>query len=237
MNIELLDLISQQKKELAKSNIPNQKVGILYNLIAIKYKEQVDKNIYLDIKQLINNYIDLIRMNNYGYDLIYKEKILTVINYLPIEKKESILYYLYSELSREFPELDRSWVHNALKKVRINKLYKDKTIISLFYALMLYSSMNILNLILTIAIFVICVAIILLPSPYDWMTVFDINYAYYSDYFMVNHLLNVIAVFADINNGFHIKALNAFGLFIQLVAKFFFFTLIVNFIYKKITSI
>lgn len=239
MSSELKQIIKREQRIYDESTNPNEKIGIIYNLILIK------KNIlnpfailglYRDIKLLINDYINLAKINDYGYDYFCKEKILTVISFLSLHEQHSILIYLLSALSREFPEIDKEWVQIALNKVKLKIVVKEKKIWQLPYAFLLFSSLSVSKLLIALSIFVALVSIVLLPAPFGWMEVFKVKLVSYSTNSYVNYMCNIFSLFGELKNACEVTAINTRGLLFQIIGKITFMILIINFVYKKISD-
>lgn len=236
MRQTLHELLKTEEERLKNAENPNEKVNILYNLIIVKGKNNIKENIYIDTKTLLNSYIELVKINDFGYDLICQEKILKIIKLLNLNEQLAILNYLLSSLAREFPEMEKEWIQDAIKRVKIKKIIKEKKYHLYPQAILLFSSLSIYKLILALSFFIFIVFVTLLPAPRAWMAVFHIKYANYADTFYLNHFLNILSNFCDIDNGCEILALNYLGLLVQICGKVLFILLIANFIYKKLSD-
>ena len=237
--VALQKIIDSEKAKLNCVISPIEKVNILYNLIAIKQNFpdiHFENNIYVDIKALINNYVDVVKSNDYGYDFFCYSKLFRAINQLNYRERLSVLNYLNSTVAREFPDFDRAVIIDFIKKVKIEKIVKDKDIAKFPQAFILFSSLDIEKLLLVLAVFFILTVIILLPAPFGWMELFEIDYHHFSNSFILNHILNIFSLFGGFSNGMEIIAINSMGVLLLLVGKIAFVLLIVNFVYKKIAD-
>ncbi len=239
MTTELKEIINKESEKYEKSENPNERIGILYNLIWVKQNYADSSTImglYRDIKFLINDYIQLVKVNDYGYDLISESKLISVISFLSIHEQISILKYLLSTLSREFPEIEKDWVQNALNEVKLKILLNPFRLIKLPHAFLLFSSLSFVKLLIALCVFVGMVSLILLPAPFEWMEIFKIKYSNYSSSVVLNHILNVVSLFGAIKGGCEVTAINAIGLLMQVFGKVCFVIIMVNFVYKKISD-
>jgi|GEM_PF-1823541 len=239
MNNELIEIVRKEQERLKMSTNPNEEVNILNNLIVIKHNNPqiiLENTIYVCIKMLINKYVELIKINDFGYDLFCYSKLFKVISFLNYSEQLSILNYLFSVLDKEFPQIEKECLIRFIKVVKIDKIFSEKEYKNFPQALLLYSSLDIKTLVISLFLFILLVIIILLPACFESMEIFKIKYESYSDNFVINHVLNVLTLFGDIKNGFVVTSSNIFGVILQLFGKITFILLIVNFIYKKISD-
>jgi len=239
MNNELIEIVRREYERLKTSTNPNEGVNILNNLIVIKHNNPqiiLENTIYVCIKMLINKYVELVKINDFGYDLFCFSKLFKVISFLNYKEQLSILNYLFSILDKEFPQIEKECLIHFIKIVKINKIINEKEYKNFPQALLLYSSLDIISLLISLFLFILLVIIILLPAHFESMELFKIKYESYSDSFIINHVLNVLTLFGNIKNGLVVTASNTLGVILQLSGKTIFILLIVNFIYKKISD-
>lgn len=232
---EINNIIQKEEEKLCKIKESNMRVDIIYNLVVIKYNYK-KVCIYKDIKMLIHEYINVIRVADFGYDALCSKKIVKVVNYLSYNQQISICNYLLSILSREFPEMDVEWVQVLKKKAEINNIIKNVHLLSYPKALLLYSSLKIKTLLFVLFLFFFAISIILLPAPKDAHILFKVECMDYSNIFIVNHLCNIITLLYGDENGCKITPLNPYGVILLAFFKITFALVIVNFVYKKISD-
>ena len=63
---DIESMIDKEEKRLDNSTSPNDKLNIMYNLIVLKNASGNTKDNYLSIKKLIDYYIELIKISDYG---------------------------------------------------------------------------------------------------------------------------------------------------------------------------
>lgn len=233
-NIE--DIINYETEKLRKTVSCEEKVSILYNLIIIKNTQNKDTNNYNDIKELIEYYINLIKNGNFGYDEINYSKLNKVISFLKYNEQVSILKYALSSFTREFPEHDNSWFMERINCAEIQDIINRKIYTKYPKALFLYSGKSIWGLFSVCILFIVSVYIVLLPAIYYRFELFKIDYETYNSNFYVNHLLNILSMFCDIENNFKINTSSTWGILMLILGKIAFVLLIVNFIFQKITE-
>lgn len=230
------EIIKQEEQRLNISQSSKESVDILYNLIFLKNRLGRSNENYTDIKQFLNYYVDYIKIANYGYDNFNYNKIETLLNLISPAEQITLLQYSISTIAREFPENDREWFIKRKHQAEI------KNIISLglwqyfFKAFFLYVGLSLKRLFCTLLIFIVLISLMLLPSPKDCFICFSISYEHYSDYFLINHFLNVLSLFVDLENDFKITPLNWWALILLIIGKISFILLFVNFIYIKISD-
>lgn len=233
---ELLKLIKSEEKRLNDTDKIKDSVGILYNLIFIKNSLPNYNETYQDIKKFFDLYFEAIKISGYGYDHLNIGKIEKLINLLNSREMISVLQYAISVSARELPEHDRNWFIEKQHSCEINIALAEKKYSMYPKLLFIYTSQNIKRLFLALFALLLTTNLILLPNPYNELTIFEIQYEKYSENFLGNHFLNIISMFADIKNGFEIKPQNWVGLIYIVIGKTFFALLIVNFIYRKISD-
>lgn len=230
------EIISSEEEKLRNSTSPGEKINILHNLIVIKNHTNNDHDNYQNIKKLIDLYIENIKVGNYGYDFFNIEKINEVLKFLKHEEQISILKYALSSIKRELPEYENESIVDSINKIKIKNIISKKKFTHFPKALLLYSTSSIFGLFIVLLAFILIVFAILLPSNEFTFSVFTISYETYSVNFILNHLLNILSLFADIDNDLKIQPLNAYGLILMIFAKIVFVLLIINYIYRKLSD-
>jgi hypothetical protein len=230
------EIVSIEEEKLKNSSSPGEKINILHNLIVLKNHSNADHDNYQNIKKLIDLYIDNIKVGNYGYDFFNLNKIDEVLKYLKLEEQISALKYALSSIKRELPEYENNKIIESLNKTEIKYILTNRKLIHYPKALLLYSNTSINRLIIVLIAFIILVCIFLLPANQFTFSVFTITYEHYSDNFLLNHFLNILGIFADIDNDLKIQPLNAYGLLLVLFAKIVFVLFIINYIYRKLSD-
>lgn len=232
---DLNDILTKEQGRLEESLSITEKLNILYNLIILKNSFGIH-NFYKDVKKIIDYYIELIKTSDFGYDSINYKKLDKVLQCLSSEEQISFLKYSISIISRELPEHDIDWFLSKLNKAEINNIIRKRSIIMYPKILFLFAGTEVLNLIIVFIVFILITYIILLPAPYSSWEIFNLHYVNYSSNFFINHLLNILSLFGNIDTDFKIVSRNGLGLVVLIFAKIVFVLLIVNFIYKKLSE-
>lgn len=230
-------IIASENAKLKQDNLSlSDEIGIRFNLISLKNREGISSENYKDIKFFITNYIEYIKMANYGYDNLNYTKIDDLLNFLNTKEQIMILQYAISYMAKELPEYDRDWFIDKKRQSEIKDIFESKKFSLYLKAIFLYLGLNTQRLLLTLLFFLILTFIVLLPSPFSSLAIFEVSYSAYEDNFILNHLINVLSLFVGLENDFKITPINGIGVLIEIVAKLFFIVLVVNFIYTKIAD-
>lgn len=229
-------ILEEEYKKLNESTSESEKSNILFNIIKLKTKNCQAENLYKDIKQFIDHYIETIKLADYGYDNYNYLKIEQLLEFLPSNQQISILQYFTSVSARELPEHDRNWFITRKHKAEINQIVENRNYTLYPKIILLYLGQSITRLLFGLALLFILTCIMLLPAPSESMAIFEITYESYSQSSFINHLMNVLTLYADIENNVKVEPLNIFGLLAIILGKLLFVTFIVNFIYFKISD-
>jgi hypothetical protein len=234
MTIE--DIIKDEYKKLSDSINESEKSNVLYNIIMLKVKLSQTDGLYKDIKQFSDSYIETIKMADYGYDNYNYSKIEQLIQYLPSNEQISILQYITSVSARELPEHDRTWFVTRIHQSEIKQIFESKNYIQYPKTVFLYLGQSVVRLLLGLTVLFIITCLILLPASIDSFAIFEVSYEIYSQNSMLNHIMNVLALFADLNNNLKVEPIGLFGLLVIIIGKLLFITFIINFFYYKISD-
>lgn len=234
MTIEEILIEEYEKITAASSN--SEKCNIQYNIIKLKLSNKQVDNIYKDIKQFIDAYIETIKLADYGYDNFNYVKLEQLIELLPSNQQIGLLQYITSVAARELPEHDRTWFVSRIHKAEINQILESRNFLLYPKTFLLYLGQSISRLLLGLTSLFLLTCIIMLPAPIESLAVFNITFENYSQNSFLNHLMNVLSLFADLDNNFKIQPLNFLGLTLIILGKLIFVTFIINFIYYKISD-
>ncbi len=234
MTIE--NLIKEEYKKLADSKTESEKSNVLYNIIKLKINVSSTEGLYKDIKQFIDTYIETIKLADYGYDNYNYSKINQLINYLPSSQQISILQYIISVSSRELPEHDRAWFITRKHKSEIKEIFESRNYVLYPKTAFLYLGQSITRLLLGLFILFIITCLILLPAPIESLEILEVTIENYSQHSILNHIMNVLTLFADLDNCLKVEPIGLSGLLIIIIGKFLFVILIINFFYFKISD-
>ena len=230
------EILIEEYGKLGSAISESEKSNILFNIVKLKTKSDQVDNLYQDIKKFIDAYIESIKLADYGYDNFNYKKIEQLIECLPFNQQISILQYIISVTSREFPEHDRTWFVTRKHKSEIDQIIENRDYLLYPKTVFLFLGQSITRLIVGLGLLFLLTSVLLLPSPIEGMAIFDVTYENYSQNAFLNHLMNVLTLFADIENNFKIEPINLTGLLLLILGKTVFITFIVNFLYFKISD-
>lgn len=234
MNQTELVIIETQKLEISIS--ANEKASILFNIIKINFDSGNIAENYKNIKEFMNYYVEAIKSLDYGYDNFNYKKIDQLLITLSAEEQISILQYITSISARELPEHDRSWFIEKKHNAEIKHIIKANFYSLYPKAFLLYFGQSVSRLIFILISLLTLTSLILLPSPFKEMEILFVQFEKYSEVKLWNHIFNTFSLFADLDNNLKITPMNWKGLFLIIVGKFFFLTIIINFIYLKLSD-
>lgn len=234
MTIE--EILRAENEKLKKTINASEKSNILFNIIKLKTKDTKSNEIYSDIKKFIDAYVESIKLADYGYDNFNYAKINRLIGLLPANQQISIVQYITSVTARELPDYERTWFIQRKHSAEIKHICESKKYILYPKTILLYLGQSIIRLLLGLLILFILALLFLLPAPTESMAVFKVTFENYSQLTLLNHTMNVLALFADLDNNIRIEPINLFGLFLIISGKIIFLVVIVNFIYYKIAD-
>jgi hypothetical protein len=233
---DIYQIIALEEEKLSKVSNAGEGLNILYNLMILKNKNGDKEGNYKGFKKFIDYYIEVVKLSDYGYDKLNHSKIENLLQLLNYEEQISALNYAISVSARELPEHDKNWFIERKHSAEVNHIFACHHYKLYFKAVMLFCANSLHRLFLVILIFFILVITILLPAFNENLILFNITYDNYSSCFFLNHILNVISHFADLDNDFEINPLNWIGVLLLIVGKLFFILIVVNFVYRKISD-
>lgn len=235
--VEILELIKQEEDKISQIISPSESINKISNLIKLKFEYNDNRNIYIYIKLLIEKYIEVIKYSDYGYDTFNYIKLEQVLYYISLSQRVSILKYTISRIANELPDFEKDWFINQKNIAEISLIKQNfKKNPKVFRLIALYAGKNTYYTLISILIVFLIPVIVLLPAPIPQLIWFEISYNNYSDVYFVNHILNLLGFFADIDNDFNIEPQNALASFFFIFYKIIFIILIANFLYTKITD-
>lgn len=239
-NMTKEEIIAFKIIELEKSILyiksPSEGVSMLYNLILLKGSTQDKNALYKLSKKFFKFYIEVIKNSNYGYDTFNFTKVKNVLNQMDLKSQASILQFVISNMTKELPEYEKDWFICEKNKIQLKDLICNFQIKNFLKIIALFSGLNFYSLLFTLVFIFIFVSVILLPAKFESCQLFEIKYDNYCTDFYGNHFLNILTLFADFDNDFKIKPLSWFATILMIIAKITFITIIVNFIYVRITD-
>lgn len=231
---ETKQYIEQQYNQLRKYKYKNN-YQILYNLIQAKVQfalQNYKRSLYIDAKKFIEAYVKAAETQDYGYDEILLSKIKDIIRFLEPKQMVSLLHttrrlmytrgYDVDEILYEIRNLEASiaWKGNIKQKL---------------YSICLWMSIRWWILLLSYLAYIIILNIVLLPAPFRCMELFCIEYRTYDDSFILNHIINVLALITGNDNlSPQITPTGIIGMIVYIIGVLLFYLIIGNFVLRKI---
>lgn len=234
--VEIRLKIAEESDAIKNISSPAEAVNRIYNLISMKASVNDKDGIYKLTKLFIIYYVQVIKDADYGYDDFNFFKIKNVLGHLNYKSQISILQFIISTMTKELPEYEKEWFVNFKNEIQIKEILEDFKFSRITKLISLYTGLNIWTLITALLIVYLLASLIFLPSPFDIFEIFEVKYEKYSSDFIVNHFLNILTLFADIDNDFKIIPLNWFATLLLVTGKVAFILMVVNFVYTKITN-
>lgn len=224
--------------ENASSNY--EKLNIGFNIVQLKIDsndESIKKDLFLEIRNLINYSVGSIDESYHGYYSLTVDntkKILSKISYLALQEQIALLEYFMRKLKLagyyiEAEKLEKELNYRELKL--LISPFKLKEINKLIIA---FTTLNIFTLCLSLILIYIIYSVLLLPAPIDWMELFHIDYNQYSSNVFLNHFANTILDFCQIESDFKVMPMNLFGVCAIVFIKITIFVLIFNYFLSEI---
>lgn len=219
------------------------KSNILNNIIQYKLSEPSfinhRQNFSVDIKDYLNSLIYQAEQASVGYDLIKVNNIDDLLKSIDSDQRIVYVDYFIRQLQkssfnseiRDFQKLRTKIIIETI--ISRKRIYKVKSIVSLFVYIPLY---NWVSLFATIFLIGILIAIILFPAPYKFMQLlnFEITYQHISQSYVVNHILNILGSFVGISTEFKLVPRDSLTMVIYIYAKIICYLYIVSFLLNKL---
>lgn len=239
---KLLDNLEEQRAKYAKSRNIAEKLAAINLIIQIEVKldnPHREFELYKDIKQWIILYLQNISEKSSGYDEINFCKLGKIIKCLTTCDQVKILKFTRRLLSKDHVDEETiNKLDNLLAKTEIVSLNSEKFFFKrITKKIILYSSKDLTSLFVTCILLLICINIILLPAPYQFLEIYSIEYISYCENFYLNHFLNITAYMLDINeDDFVISTQCIIGVVLKIIGKILFYLIILNFLIKEVTK-
>lgn len=226
--------IEQQYNQLRAYKY-KQNYQILYNLIQAKVffdMYNYKRTLYLDAKKFVEAYIKAAEEQDYGYDEILPEKIKATITPLSLKQRVSILNTARRLMYMRGYDVDD--ITNEIRNQETNIAWEGNLRQKL-YAVCLWMSARWWALLLSYILYIVLLTIILLPVPFKWMELFIFESKQYSESFLINHIINCLALLTgndDISP--MITPTGIGGMIAYIIGVILFYLIIGNFVLRKL---
>ena len=232
-------LLDAEYEKIAECDSAYVRTQIAFTIINIKIDNpklvRHVRPLYDDIKSFIADYIKSIDSLTYGYDVLDVDKIFFAIEALPGKEGIALHNHLIRLLKNSGFENE---YHEALKnrnKLRLRDTWKTAPHWYVFRWILFHSSKSFGSLVLSVLAFLLLIALVLLPTKIEALQLFKIEYQPFSDYFLLNHTLNLVCHALEIGDGISIVPLNSFALFVFIIGKIALIIIVGNFLIQEIT--
>lgn len=215
------------------ANKPREYADISYGIIGIKKNnrlvERYKQSLYNDVKHFLINYLQSFETEDYGYDVPNEDKVKEAIDSLP--QKECLAMYRFARVLYEERGYDTAFIERKVNQLKTIVAFDEK---HYFKFLLQLSSYNVWTLLLSYLVFICIVLIVLLPAPFSWFSILDVNLHEFVQSTPKNYLLNTLAIVSGSDYGQTIVPTGTRGMLLLITGKIIFYLLIVNFILKKL---
>ncbi|MCS4163790.1 hypothetical protein [Sphingobacterium sp. BIGb0116] len=211
-----------------------KKSNLLLNLISLNIDLGRNDRIYKIMKSYFFFHLKAVKHSAHGYDKVNLAKLNDLIDLLPLSQRVSFVDYCITIVKLNHTEETFDWLLNKRHECRIKFLWNEKRVCARMLSILLLASFNIRNLILAIIITFVAISLVLVPTPYEKLAVFEISYHNYTTNQFFNHIANMLTLFLDIDNDLKVDGTGFISVVILVLAKLAYILLIVNFIYLRL---
>ncbi len=219
--------VKQNIRDLYSKSISANKslaANALFYIIQIKSENSevlnFEESLYLDISKFIDSYIDSVEEKDFGYNSIAISKIRKAIDLNP-DYEEKVR--LYNKAIRKLKDCgfskESERLKSNIKKAYINSLIKSHKIINFFKAIICCLFYNPLTVTTNIVLFFLSYIAITMLFSSNPNSLFRLDYNYYCDCFMLNHILNIFGDLLEYNKYRFCNPNNIWGIAIALIYK------------------
>ncbi len=238
MNNKINELIEKEIQKLDSQAYNYQKFSIQFNLVELR-KTLFDEGefpneqeLFLDIKKLVGYYINSVDESYYGYYEIAKsnsDKVLEKISYLQLEKQIYLIETMQRKLKLAGFTDQAEYFDDKVDSIRLKKFVQKWHFKNLFKIINILAARNFLSLLVSIFFVYLIYSLLLLPAPVSWMEFFTINYSDCSSNRVLNHFLNTMLSFSQIDSDFSIEPKGIVGVLLLIIIKVSILVLLFNF--------
>ncbi|MFK8299010.1 hypothetical protein ACI76O_11610 [Capnocytophaga cynodegmi] len=233
MNEEKIKEFLDEQYKLLENKGSKQRAQILFNVIKVKHKYKItnyNQSLYLDIKSFLKDYISAAEYEDFGYDKPRLEKIEDIVDLLSQRQK----LFAFQAARRHFfiQGYDIDDINSLIKKQEMVVACDSRNYIK-YFSLKIGSDLK--SLLWGYFIYAVVTMLILLPAPFRWMAIFDIELKKYSSSPFWNYPLNTIGLLTG-NESISpvVLPIGVVGLLVYSFGLILFYFLIANFLFKKL---
>ncbi|MES2656336.1 MAG: hypothetical protein V4620_12150 [Bacteroidota bacterium] len=238
MSIDIENILIQYEERYLNSTNDDDKFNYLNLIINVKRDNNI--NCYKEFKKYIDLYLMTLKGNIFKYDSFDFDQIKKKLSFFSDEEQNDLYNYLKIKLIQDNNESDLKKVKNEINIIQLRLIKKAKFWFfrpkSVFKFLLIISSFNILSIVLSMILMFILEITILLPTNNINHQFFKISYIDYSDFYIWNHILNILSYTFEIDSEIKIVPVNFLGLFIMIFIKIIKWSVILNYLVKNLQS-
>lgn len=233
---EVLSCKDKLKREgLSKS----EKLEVYQTIISLK-RMLIDlgqnHSLYNDYKNFILLYLEAKEEKDFQYDDINLKILVSKLQGIDPERKLKLLNYLNSKLKITGHDYLCESCKEYIHECELNVPFDKKSVKAWMKYILLLSSVSLKHILISLLLLYVIFVIILLPAPLPFMELFKVQYKDFSNYFIVNHLFNVLRLLFDFEKSMEVMPINWIGVILAILGKVIFITLIAHFLVKKLTA-
>lgn len=234
----IIDNINEKISRIQIKDNTSEKIANLYSTL-IQAKLEVDKNdkdLYQDIKNFIKAYLQYKEEQRYGYDVVNESKILNLIDLAfenDIKKKIALLRYAELQIRRlNMPENDG--ITQAIEKAKFQVLKDEKNWKSYLKRFLNFTSSSITRILITSVAIFFLLSILLLPAYSESFIILDFKAGNYTDFFIPNHLISLLAYIVSLDEEIKIVPTNVLGVLLLSFLKILYLLFVINYLFQHL---
>lgn len=217
---------------------------ILYDILQIKKEHPGLRNehqpMYSDAKEFVIEYIKKTQKRELGagYDTLNIQKLIDVADFFDDNFEQGLLIdFSIRELANNGYHEEADEIKRRKHRLIIQQCLHSDTVRGKCKGIFLLATLNLWNCLLTIFIVLCFHCLLLLPLSNSDMASFLIEYHPYSENFLLNHILNFMASFIEINDVVFYKATGFVGVIVIMLFKAFYAIFISSFLVDIIKNV
>lgn len=231
--------ILNETRRLNSLATADDKFHSLNNIISLKKLINYNghDSIYLDFKRYLRLYIEAVENKDSGYDNVDVLRVSTKLSGIVILDQISLLKFFKKILLTNGYTDEANECEQAIHKLKISFYQANKSFKNYCKLIALWSSVSVSRLIVLLFTFYVITSLFLMPAYFESLEFFKINYADLSSNNLINHLLNILTLFFDLeSNCIKIEANNGFAIILIILAKVIYITVLINFLTMKLIN-
>jgi hypothetical protein len=233
--LQVYQILELELGKIRESKFAYEKLNHINNIIQLKLLvKSDDPSIYGDIKDFLEYYIQSCEERLSGYYELDRAKIMQKIDLLGLSEQLRVLEFFSRKLKLYGVDLEHEWVRSEVKIKYIQLCKREPKLKSLPKLLFYLATYNTVSLVLSIFILFLSYSVILLPAPFDIMVLFNSKFNNISTNSFINHIMNSLLSFCDIDSEFEINPINPMGVLVIVTSKAILLVLILGYLTEEL---